>query len=201
MGLLDELKKLTKPYSGDEYDDFGDEFSEAPAESAIPAESARRYSYPPERRNPFSDYGGNRGYEGGGSRGYESNRGYEGGRGYDGGGRGYDSGRSTPVPQRRDKVVDLNPANQVQMVIVKPERFEGAAEIADHLRDRRPVLLNLEQTQKDIARRLIDFLSGVAYALDGKVRKVAVNTFIITPYNVDVMGDLMDELESSNLYM
>ena len=61
--------------------------------------------------------------------------------------------------------------------------------------------MNLEQTGKDTARRLIDFLSGVAYALDGKIKKVAANTYIITPYNVDVMGDLIDEIENSNLYM
>ena len=68
MGLLDELKKLTKPYSGDEYDDFGDEFSEAPAESAIPAEPARRYSYTPDnRRSSYSVYGGGRGFDNGGS--------------------------------------------------------------------------------------------------------------------------------------
>lgn len=171
MGLLDELKKLTKPYSGDEYDDFGDELAEAPAETSIPAqEPARRYSAPTERRNPFSDY---------------------------------DSGRESrpAAPVKRDKIVNLNPSTQVQMVLVKPERFETAAEIADHLRERRPVLMNLEQTQKDTARRLIDFLSGVAYALDGKIRKVAANTYIITPYNVDVMGDLIDELENTSLYM
>ena len=62
------------------------------------------------------------------------------------------------------------------------------------------MVLNLEETNKDIARRLIDFLSGVAYAQEGKIKKVAVNTYIITPYNVDLMGDLIDELESNGLY-
>ena len=57
MGLLDELKKLTRPYSGDEYDDFGDEYAETPAETRVPAaESQRKYAAPVERRNPFSDY-------------------------------------------------------------------------------------------------------------------------------------------------
>ncbi|NLH00289.1 MAG: cell division protein SepF, partial [Clostridiales bacterium] len=104
-------------------------------------------------------------------------------------------------PAKRDKVVNLGGAPQSQVVLVKPERFETAAEIADHLRERRSVVMNLEQTSKDTARRLIDFLSGVAYALDGKIRKVAANTYIITPYNVDVMGDLIDEIENSGLYM
>ena len=77
---------------------------------------------------------------------------------------------------------------------------ENAAEIADHLKDKRTVVLNLEQTNKDIARRLVDFLSGVAYANEGKIKKVANSTYIITPYNVDIMGDLIDELESSGMY-
>ena len=96
--------------------------------------------------------------------------------------------------------MNIHATAALKVVLVKPERFENAAEIADHLRDKRTVVLNLEQTNKDIARRLIDFLSGVAYAQEGKIKKVAVNTYIITPYNVDLMGDLIDELESNGLY-
>ncbi|MCL2828575.1 MAG: cell division protein SepF [Oscillospiraceae bacterium] len=99
-----------------------------------------------------------------------------------------------------NKVVNIHATTQLQVVLVKPERFENAAEIADHLREKRTVVLNLEQTQKEIARRLIDFLSGVAYAQEGKIKKVAVSTYIITPYNVDILGDLIDELESNGLY-
>jgi cell division inhibitor SepF len=104
--------------------------------------------------------------------------------------------------ERRDanKVVNIHATTQLQVVLVKPERFENAAEIADHLREKRTVVLNLEQTNKDIARRLIDFLSGVAYAQEGKIKKVAVNTYLITPYNVDLLGDLIDELENNGLY-
>ena len=83
---------------------------------------------------------------------------------------------------------------------VKPERFENASEIADQLKDKRTVVLNLESTNKDVARRLIDFLSGVAYAGEGKIKKVAANTYIITPYHVDIEGDLIDELENNGLY-
>ena len=109
---------------------------------------------------------------------------------------------SRPVRQREGKVVNLNGggSGQLQVVLVKPERFETAAEIADHLRDKRAVVMNLETTAKDISRRLIDFLSGVAYAQDGKIKKIAASTYIITPYNVNLMGDLMDELESSGVY-
>ena len=90
---------------------------------------------------------------------------------------------------------------QLSVVLVKPEKFENAAEIADNLRQRRTVVLNLEDTAKEPARRLVDFLSGVTYALDGKIKKVAASTYIITPYNVDILGDLIDELENNGLYI
>ena len=102
---------------------------------------------------------------------------------------------------RHNKVVNIHATTQLKVVLVKPERFENASEIADHLKEKRTVVLNLESTNKDVARRLIDFLSGVAYAGEGKIKKVAANTYIITPYHVDIEGDLIDELENSGLYL
>ena len=99
-----------------------------------------------------------------------------------------------------DKVVNINTTTQLQVVLVKPEKFQDASTIADHLRDKRTVVLNLESTNKDVARRMVDFLSGAAYAQEGKVKKVAVATYIITPYNVDIIGDLIDELENNGMY-
>ena len=101
---------------------------------------------------------------------------------------------------RHNKVVNIHATTQLKVVLVKPERFENASEIADHLKEKRTVVLNLESTNKDVARPLIDFLSGVAYAGEGKIKKVAANTYIITPYSVDIMGDLIDELENNGLY-
>lgn len=101
---------------------------------------------------------------------------------------------------KRNKVVNINSTMQLQVVLVKPERFDDASAVADHLNAKRTVVLNLESTSKDIARRLIDFLSGVAYANNGQIKRVAASTFIITPYNVDIMGDLLDELESSGVF-
>ena len=109
--------------------------------------------------------------------------------------------RRPKVDDRRGKVVNIHATTQLKVVLVKPERFENASEIADHLREKRTVVLNLESTNKEIARRLVDFLSGVAYAGDGKIKKVAANTYIITPYSVDLMGDLIDELENNGLYL
>ena len=101
---------------------------------------------------------------------------------------------------RHNKVVNIHATTQLKVVLVKPERFENASEIADHLREKRTVVLNLESTNKEIARRLLDFLSGVAYANEGKIKKVAISTYIITPYNVDILGDLIDELENNGMY-
>ena len=108
--------------------------------------------------------------------------------------------RRVKVEDRRNKVVNIHATTQLKVVLVKPERFENASEIADHLKDKRTVVLNLESTNKDIARRLVDFLSGVAYAGEGKIKKIAANTYIITPYHVDIEGDLIDELENNGLY-
>jgi len=99
-----------------------------------------------------------------------------------------------------NKVVNIRAATQLQVVLVKPDKFEDASAIADHLRDRRTVVLNLESTNKDIARRVLDFLAGAAYINEGKIKKVAISTYIITPYNVDILGDLIDELENNGLY-
>ena len=109
--------------------------------------------------------------------------------------------KTLSMDDRRNKVVNIAATTQLKVVLVKPERFENASEIADHLKDKRTVVLNLESTNKDVARRLIDFLSGVAYAGEGKIKKVAANTYIITPYSVDIMGDLIDELENNGLYL
>ncbi len=103
-------------------------------------------------------------------------------------------------PRKGNKVMNIHATAQLQVVLVKPERFDDASTVADHLNSKRTVVLNLESANKDVARRILDFLSGVAYANDGQIKKVANCTFIITPYNVGVMGDLLDELENNGLY-
>lgn len=99
-----------------------------------------------------------------------------------------------------DKIVNINTTTQLEVVLVKPERFDDASSIADQLNNKRTVVLNLESTSKDISRRLLDFLSGVAYANNGQIKRVANSTFIITPYNVGIVGDLLDELENSGVF-
>jgi cell division inhibitor SepF len=155
LGLISDLKRLTKPYDDDEEEFEGfqpKKQEEMPVVPRTPAQARSSYGGFEERRE-----GGN-------------------------------------------KVVNIHATAQLQVALFQPEKFELAAEIADKLRERCTVVLNLEKTNKDVARRLVDFLSGVAYAQDGKIKKVAVNTYLITPYNVNLLGDLIDELENTGVY-
>lgn len=114
--------------------------------------------------------------------------------------RAIDYGSAVGEAQKKNKVVNIAATTQLSVVLVKPERFEDASSIADHLNSKRTVVLNLESTNKDVSRRLIDFLGGVAYANEGQIQRVANSTYIITPYNVDFVGGLIDELESSGVF-
>ncbi len=107
---------------------------------------------------------------------------------------------STPT---KSKYLNIHTNSKLSVVLVKPESYAEARQIADHLNQKRTVVLNLESTGKDVSRRLVDFLSGVAYANDGDLKRVANSTFIITPYNVDIMGDEMleDFTENSGIYI
>lgn len=175
MGLLDEFKRLAHPYEDEEEDDY-DEY-DAPA--------------PRSERQDRSDRT---------DRSDRSDRAAERAERRERTGSLYSSTALMDEERRSNKVVNIRAATQLQVVLVKPEKFEDASSIADHLREKRTVVLNLESTNKEIARRLLDFLSGVAYANEGKIKKVAISTYIITPYNVDILGDLIDELENNGMY-
>jgi cell division inhibitor SepF len=102
--------------------------------------------------------------------------------------------------ERDNKVINIHTTAQLQVVLVKLERFDEVTSVVDHLNKKHTVLLNLESTSKDISRRLIDFLSGVTYVIKGQLKQVSNSAFLITPYNVDIIGDaILDELESSGL--
>ena len=114
----------------------------------------------------------------------------------------FDDFASSRESRRSNKVVNISATAKLSVALFKPERFgEETRNIADELIKTHTVVLNLENTNKDMARRIIDFLSGVAYANRGKIKKVATSTFIIIPNNVDLTGDdLLDELEHSGVY-
>ena len=148
MGILDNLKRIARPYDDETFEDYEEKPKAAPAASS------------------------------------------------------WIEGEDLNVPEKKtgNKVVNIHATARLQVVLVMPEQYEAAREIADHLRDKRTVVLNLENTNKDVSRRILDFVSGVAYAQDGRIKKVAVSTFIVTPYNVDILGDLIDELENNGVY-
>ena len=112
----------------------------------------------------------------------------QGGQAYDAGFGAFDP-QPQPQPQQQPRQQAPMGGSNLELKVVKPDRYENVNQIADHLLNRRTVVLNLEGTNKETARRLIDFLSGVAYSIDGQLKRVANNTFVITPHNVDVSGD------------
>ena len=102
-----------------------------------------------------------------------------------------------------NKMVDISTCGDseaaIELKVVKPESYSNVTEIADHLLNHRTVVLNLESTNREIAKRLIDFLAGVAYSINGQLRNVANNTYIITPCNVDVADSPMKLAEPKNV--
>ncbi|EMS71889.1 cell division protein SepF [Ruminiclostridium cellobioparum] len=102
--------------------------------------------------------------------------------------------------QQSGKVVNIHSANQFKMVVSQPDTFDDAQDICDHLKSKKPVVINLEGIEKADAQRIIDFLSGSIYALDGSIQKVSSDIFVIAPNNVDVSGDLKEELRNKTVF-
>ena len=98
---------------------------------------------------------------------------------------------STP---KTGKVLNIPATTRLQVIVVKAEKFNDAADIADHFKNKRAVVLNLDNTNKDVANRLIDFLGGVAYVADGDLKRISNTSYILVPYNVDISGDMIEEL-------
>lgn len=195
MSFFDEIRKLTQPYDENDEEYFDDDTQ--PELDSDPTVVAARRDRAPRRDDPFADdtkpvFRSESREE---RAAFRPERTVSRSTDFV---QEFDDAPARP-PRSDERVVNIHTTTAVQVVLIKPTRFEQAAEIADHLRARRTVVINLETTNKDVARRLVDFLSGVAYANDGKIKKVAINTYIITPYNVDIMGDLIDELENSGV--
>ena len=98
------------------------------------------------------------------------------------------------------KVVNIHSSAQFKVVLVQPENFNDAQDICDHLKNKKPIVINLEGLEKDLAQRIIDFLSGSVYALDGSIQKVSNEIFIVAPHNVDIMGDLKGEMSNKTAF-
>lgn len=106
----------------------------------------------------------------------------------------------TVVPQhssagKRGKVVDINATTQFQVMVMLVEKFEDAMYIADHLKSRKPVVVNVENVADEVEiQRVIDFIGGVVYALEGEMQKISKGILLVTPYNIKIMGDFKNEL-------
>ena len=114
----------------------------------------------------------------------------------------YSPKKEAPARLIKSKTINYSQnGTGLQVVLVKPDRFDEVTSIADHLNEGKTVVLNLEESVRDVSRRIVDFLSGVAYANGGNMRKVAKNTFLIVSRGVDVMGELLpEEFEDGKIY-
>ena len=95
--------------------------------------------------------------------------------------------------KRNSKVVNMPSVQQIKMVISQPTSFEQSESICDLLKEKKSVIVNLEYVNKDVARRIIDVISGAVHALDGHMQKVSNSIFLIAPYNYDITNEMARE--------
>jgi cell division inhibitor SepF len=101
---------------------------------------------------------------------------------------------------QQNKVVNIHSSNQFKVVIMQPETFDDARDVCDHLKNKKPVVVNLENLNKETAQRVVDFLSGSVYGVDGDIQKISAGIFMIAPNNVDIMGEFKDELKNKGAF-
>lgn len=95
--------------------------------------------------------------------------------------------------KKNSKVVNLTDPNQFKLVVMQPNSFDDAQDVCDHLKEKKPVVINLEYADKETARRLIDFFSGAVYGVDGHIEKVSGSIFLLVPYNVDILNTAKED--------
>ena len=94
---------------------------------------------------------------------------------------------------RKNKVAMLPGVQNVRVVISQPNSYDQASEICEHLKEKKSIIVNLEYVNKDVARRIIDFMSGAVYALDGNIQKISNSIFLIAPYNYEITNEVIKE--------
>ena len=166
MSIWDNIKKFTQPYSDDEeYDDYEDELEDLEEEPEEKAAPAGR------RPSPFGNTrNSDSGYQSSSAPSGSSNTGFNG------------------------QVLNMGSGKQ-EVVLFHAKTFDDAAKAADELRKKKAVILNMENVDKGLTRRVVDFLSGSIYALDGSVKKIAQSTYLFCPHNMDIVGDLEAQIE------
>ena len=173
MSFWDNVKKFAQPYSDDDYDDYDEdeEYLDDYEEPAAPARRApsRRRAPEPAPVEEFEEEDDDFGF------GLAP------------------AAKSAPVTTStgfKGQVVSMTTGAKQEVVLFRPTSFNDTSKAADDLRNRKAVVLNLENVDKAMSRRVVDFLSGCVYALDGSVKKVAQSAYIFCPHNMDVVGDL-----------
>ena len=99
--------------------------------------------------------------------------------------------------KKNSKVVNLTDPNQLKLVVMQPNSFDDAQDVCDHLKEKKPVVINLEYADNETARRLIDFFSGAVYGIDGHIEKVSASIFLLVPYNVDILNTAKEDKSKS----
>ncbi|MBS3994603.1 MAG: cell division protein SepF [Alkaliphilus sp.] len=105
-----------------------------------------------------------------------------------------------PISGKKNKIVNIHTTTQMKVVIYEPSDFEEAPSIVDSLKNRKPVVINLENLEQELAKKIFDFLNGAVYALDGNIQKVSKGIFILAPNNVDISGNVRDELRNKGVF-
>lgn len=156
----------------EEYDEYEDEYEEDEAEDTIADRKITSYDAFSRRQESSRYDSGRSSYSGYGSDSYRS------------------ASTRSMSGVRNNKVLNLHANVQMEVVIASPETFEEAREISQHIKDKKPVIINLEFVEHKIAQRITDFLCGCCCAMDGNIQRIADKIFMIAPDNVDFAGDV-----------
>ncbi len=106
----------------------------------------------------------------------------------------------TQIPGRKNKIVNIHTMTQMKVIVYEPLKFEEVSDIVDNLKSRKPVVLNLENLDQEVAKKIFDFVNGAIYALEGNIQKVSRGIFILAPNNVDITGNIKEELRNKGLF-
>ena len=174
MSIWDSVKKFAQPYADDDYDDYDedDDYVDDYEEPAEPARREKRRSAAPvSAPAPMMDEE------------EEDDFGF--------GAVAPASSASAPSTGFTGTVLGRSSStNKQEVVLFRPSSFNDTSKAADDLRNRKAVIVNMENVDKAMARRVVDFLSGCVYALDGDVKKIAQSAYLFCPHNMDIVGDL-----------
>ena len=98
-----------------------------------------------------------------------------------------------PLSTKKNKVVGMPGMQQVKVIISQPSTFEQSEEICEHLKEKKSIIVNLEYVNKDVARRIVDFISGAVYGLNKNIKKISNSIFLVAPFNYEITNEVMKE--------